>query len=99
MVSKCANPSCSAQFRYLCKGKLFLMDTSHRMPVGVDSVRPSSLHRYWLCENCSRTFTIEVEDSGEIKLTALEREHLSRFHINSPSGRHRDTSRPLVRSC
>src|SRR5947209_14400478 len=32
MLSKCANPACSAQFRYLHDGKVFRVDLEERSP-------------------------------------------------------------------
>ena len=65
MISKCANPACSAHFRYLHSGKLFRFEreaiedkepllgfdpTLHQHSTGVEF--------FWLCENCSATLTL-----------------------------------------
>ncbi len=59
MVSKCANPGCSSIFRYLHEGKLF--------QVPAKSVLDSNPSRhdefFWLCNECSKRFTIAVDSS------------------------------------
>ena len=72
MVSKCANPDCSAAFRYFHQGKLFRFDTLSRLDrrrsMGNDDSpnRPlRHLEFYWLCENCAPQMTLIFEkDSG-----------------------------------
>ncbi len=67
MISKCANPECSASFRYLHEGKLFqfevrlfdepLIDhstTSH-------NEKPSEIECFWLCDSCASTMAIVCE--------------------------------------
>ena len=64
MLSKCANPSCTAPFRYLHEGRIFTMvfAASDLAPdgMGVAWEHPSSrpFERYWLCERCSQTMTV-----------------------------------------
>ncbi len=52
MLSKCANPECSAPFDYR-HGRLF------RLPV---SLNHASVQHFWLCENCAETFTLHQSD-------------------------------------
>lgn len=67
MVSKCANPACSARFRYLHEGRIFTVrvDMGHRR----DGADPS-VERYWLCTACSDTMTLVME-SGRVALRSL----------------------------
>ena len=73
MLSKCANPSCSSQFLYLHRGKLFRMEV--QTDAGVpDSVwvadlkkPPRRLEYFWLCGDCSRTMTVVFESGVGIK--------------------------------
>lgn len=65
MMSKCANPSCPSVFRYLREGKLF------QVPAGVSArvsgskaegiKLPVSDEFFWLCGNCSKKLTIQVD--------------------------------------
>lgn len=60
MLSKCANPDCSAQFRYFHQGKLFRLETAsgfeRRRSLGENESPQKPLRRvefYWLCDNCA----------------------------------------------
>jgi len=64
MVSKCANPSCSATFRYLREGTIFHVaagpTTSEK-----DSLPGTPSHeRFWLCRECSTKMTIISHHHG-----------------------------------
>ena len=68
MVSKCANPDCTAPFRYLHVGKLYRMETSlgfeRRRSMSQDESQPRQLRRtefYWLCENCAPKMTLAFD--------------------------------------
>ena len=71
MVSKCANPDCSAPFRYFHTGKLFRADTAFgfdRRAMDQDAEQrksPRRLEFFWLCEDCSGKMTLSFDrDSG-----------------------------------
>jgi hypothetical protein len=56
MVSKCANPSCSAVFLYLRDGTIF-----HFVPRAAEHAsdgRISCPERFWLCSACAKTMTL-----------------------------------------
>ncbi len=61
MLSKCANPACSASFRYLHQGRIFSLVLDPE-PTATDVVwdhrveRP--VERYWLCEVCAQSMTL-----------------------------------------
>lgn len=62
MVSKCANPECSARFRYFHTGQLFRVET----PANCDnddemSRHVSRLEFFWLCDDCAGTLTLAFE--------------------------------------
>jgi hypothetical protein len=65
MISKCANPACSARFLYLRTGKLFRFELEAREDdgpfLGFDpSVRKHSrgVEFFWLCESCAEVMTL-----------------------------------------
>ena len=61
MVSKCANPACSATFRYMHEGTLF------HLPVESSASWPekgTGLERFWLCDECSRKMTVVCGPDG-----------------------------------
>ena len=65
MVSKCANPSCSATFHHR-QGRLFCF---HKEPV--EDGLPSNTHsvqHFWLCETCFRTYLLEYYEGRGVAL-------------------------------
>ncbi len=64
MLSKCANPDCSAPFRYLHEGKLFNLEP---MPAEAlpgahgESLLQHKVQHFWLCTQCASTLTLAVE--------------------------------------
>ncbi len=64
MVSRCANPNCTAQLRYLHQGRLFVIWPSKSTLV------PEQRIRYvWLCDSCCRTMTV----THDAKLAPFDR--------------------------
>jgi hypothetical protein len=68
MVSKCANPECSAPFLYLHRGKLFRIDTEGRQDrrrnMGNETLSGKGLRRvefYWLCDDCAVKMTVAFD--------------------------------------
>jgi len=68
MLSKCANPGCSASFLYLHQGKLFRLETSGNGddtrgevadPPGKHSSR--RLEYFWLCDECASLMTVSFK--------------------------------------
>jgi len=65
MVSSCSNPSCSAPFRHLKEGRLFVINPRERAHKQAD--RPSSqLEFFWLCERCTPRFTLAVGPGNRV---------------------------------
>lgn len=65
MISKCANPACSASFRYLHEGKLYQFERKKNEEIRflqeVDpGARKSSggIEFFWLCDDCAATMTL-----------------------------------------
>jgi hypothetical protein len=68
MVSKCANPKCSAPFQYFREGKIFQVEVDGSggiRPTGPQLVSSSRktprLEHFWLCGKCSTTMTLMLE--------------------------------------
>ena len=64
MVSKCANPACTASFRYFHDGQLFRLETlAARDQVDDNGMKKSErrLEFYWLCDECARKMTLTFE--------------------------------------
>jgi hypothetical protein len=68
MVSKCANPLCSAPFRTLREGRLVVLHL--RQPVlkgtfGEAEADAKDFEPFWLCEECCDRFTLLVRPGRE----------------------------------
>ncbi len=88
MISHCANPGCSAPFRYLREGKLFQLYTDPEPGTGEGTETSRRLQYYWLCGNCAASITLLFErkngavtvrlkhpgESGGIPMSASEGE-------------------------
>jgi hypothetical protein len=70
MLAKCANPTCSAPFRYLHEGKLFRLDLGAGPP-SADTRIPRQLQYFWLCDRCARTMTLEMH-AGKVLARPLQ---------------------------
>jgi hypothetical protein len=81
MLSRCANSQCSKRFLKLHQGKLFLVETECETKSGEPSPSPSPctrqpprrVERYWLCEECARTWTLVHDRLQGIVLVPLPR--------------------------
>ena len=62
MLQKCANPSCTAPFRSLREGKLFLAE-NHAAESGDRKLRRE---HFWLCASCSAQFTLRFDDQRKM---------------------------------
>ncbi len=70
MLSKCANPECSEQFRYLHQGKLFHLTPILELQALSEDCCGFLYERFWLCDRCSTKMTI-VWDGFQAKLVGL----------------------------
>ena len=79
MVSKCANPECSASFRYFHEGKLFRLETKsghdrrHELGDDTDMAKPiRRIEFYWLCEACAEKMTLASHKGGGVSVRPAE---------------------------
>ncbi|MGO9405072.1 MAG: hypothetical protein ACLPVW_16540 [Terriglobales bacterium] len=82
MLHKCANPSCTAPFRSLREGKLFLAETFPSDPnVSFDGNRRKVRRRehFWLCDVCSAQFTLRFDANLGMLTVPLSNRAASRF--------------------
>ncbi len=67
MLSKCANPSCSAKFRYFHQGKLFRMETEADDANSRNSAKLSRrIEFFWLCDRCASEMTLTYDSRGSV---------------------------------
>ena len=73
---KCANPVCPTAFHWTGGGKLFRFRRDPISTNGKNSTAdsPGGIHgvnHYWLCERCSRVFTLVYEEGNGVLLKVL----------------------------
>lgn len=72
MLSKCANPGCSASFHSLGEGRLFQLSSDdprlqcRTASSGEEKKPPRSVEYFWLCSNCSKSLTIHMDQNRRI---------------------------------
>jgi len=77
MVSKCANPNCSAPFLYLHQGKLFRLETDAQDPVADAAMKKFSRRTefFWLCSECAARLTLGYEKGVGLVIVSLSETH------------------------
>jgi hypothetical protein len=77
MLSKCANPACTAPFHYLRDGKLFQIDTAVGSPhspgpeLVTEPRHPQRIEFFWLCAQCSTTMTLAFQRGKGVVMVPL----------------------------
>ena len=80
MFAKCANPRCSASFRHLHEGRLFMFEVKKECSEG-SGYGPSAevmgkvhglhgLHYAWLCNSCAKRLDVTFDDDGGFQMVA-----------------------------
>jgi len=76
MLSKCANPSCTASFRYFHQGKLFRMEVENPNPDEAVLTRTGKHVRrmefFWLCDRCATRMTLEHDSNGRVLVKPVD---------------------------
>jgi hypothetical protein len=70
MLSKCANPECSEQFRYLHQGRLFCLTPTPEVQATSYGSLEFLYERFWLCERCLKEMKV-VWDGFRAKVELL----------------------------
>ena len=63
MLSKCANPACSARFRYLHQGRIFKVERGAVLS-GPNGSSIRKIEHFWLCELCTQTLEVVLENGA-----------------------------------
>lgn len=61
MLSKCANPTCFARFRYLHEGRIFNVEIKTQ---SCEHFLQPRIEHFWLCESCARVLKVVWEDGA-----------------------------------
>ena len=78
MLAKCANPDCSAAFRYFHEGKLFVFEPKPDAPMRGPPADPHYLGRshvpqyFWLCSSCCSAMTVQPD--GDDRVTVMRKQ-------------------------
>jgi hypothetical protein len=68
MLQKCANPACTAPFRSLREGKLFLSENQ----TPDNGERKLRREHFWLCSACSAQFTLRFDEKRGMVAVPLQ---------------------------
>jgi hypothetical protein len=70
MLSKCANPTCTASFLYFHQGKLFRMEMERsEEQSGAENLQLRMVRRtefFWLCDECALAMTVDYDEKGSV---------------------------------
>jgi hypothetical protein len=77
MLDKCANPACSARFRSLRDGRLFVVELRAEQQSSA-SERTRQRQYCWLCNTCCRTMTIVLENGTRFQVVPLPARSVTR---------------------
>jgi hypothetical protein len=83
LLSKCANPACTARFRYLRQGKIFNIEVT--LALDKRQSGPGKVEHFWLCEECAQTLRV-VSENGIVSTQPLP--------LAPKAGRQRGGSQP-----
>ncbi len=89
MLAKCANPACSARFRYFHEGQLFAVESridslGTGRPADSDYAgRPKRVRYFWLCRACCSAMTFRRDGDGGISVVRNTRPSASMMGHNT----------------
>lgn len=70
MLDKCANPACSATFRSLRDGRVFVTEVEADYWSSANN-RARQRQYFWLCNSCCRTMTVIAEKGKRFQVVPL----------------------------
>ena len=104
MLNKCANPVCSAQFRFLHQGKLFEVEVQYAESLTSGQTKPGNgkghAERCWLCDECAAHISLRFDARrGVVMVSSLtgSEETLTTAFSQSNGGTASGIARVLVR--
>jgi hypothetical protein len=75
MLSKCANPGCTATFLYLHQGRLFRLNVGSDIPVSSSLPHKAKtvprVEFFWLCSDCATELTVDCNQRTGIAVVPL----------------------------
>ena len=82
MLAKCANPACSARFRYFHEGRLSAFEPKPDAPMRGPPADPDYVGRsnspqyFWLCSSCCSAMTVQPD--GDHGVTVVRKQGVPR---------------------
>ena len=70
MLDKCANPACSAIFRRLSEGRVFVIEIEDDYQSS-PRVRTSQRQYFWLCTSCCQSMTVIAKTGNMAQVVPL----------------------------
>lgn len=70
MLDKCANPTCSATFRRLRDGRVFVAEPEADHRSGATQLVRQRQY-FWLCNSCCHTMTVIAEKGKRVQVVPL----------------------------
>jgi hypothetical protein len=71
MVSRCANPSCGAEFKYLHEGRLYHFLLNDRKSGPSKGQLSAAVPFWWLCSRCSLSLALIPDGGSGVRLVPL----------------------------
>lgn len=71
MVSRCANPSCGAQFKYLHEGRLYHFVSNDKRVGPPTSQSSVGVPFWWLCARCCLAMALIHDGKSRVTLVPL----------------------------
>jgi hypothetical protein len=72
MVSRCANPSCEAQFKYLHEGRLYHFFSDGAFAEPPTTRLSARMFCWWLCPGCCSSMELVQEHADGVTLVPLK---------------------------
>jgi hypothetical protein len=70
MLSKCANPACTARFRYLREGRIFNLEIKTLASNGSGRLS-CKIEHFWLCDSCAEAMEV-IWQNGVVSTRPLQ---------------------------
>jgi hypothetical protein len=75
VLTKCANPTCSEEFRSLRRGRLYVAEptTAGTTNVSTATGKRDKLGYLWLCDACCKTMSVTVDSDQHVVITPVQK--------------------------
>ncbi len=87
MLSKCANPDCTARMKYLHEGRLFIVQAHESAKYwsndsgSFSAPSGNQVEYYWLCDGCSDQMTLTSNGTLQYVSATSKSDHAEEFDV------------------